>query len=231
MKKVTPHRTSRSFRRRPLHEEVAEHLHELITNETLPEGSHIDETAFCTSLGISRTPLREALKVLQAEGLVTIETNRGAYVNIIGVDELAQLFETLAALERQAAELATQRATDLELEQLRSLQQQMNQHYEDSNRSAYFAACQETHQSVIRLANNQVLASTHQLLVARTRRARFRAIASLQSWEHSITEHRALTDAILARDAEQAGAILCDHVRRSGQTIVASLRKQMTESE
>jgi len=225
MKKSTPQRPP-NLRRRPLHEEVAESLREMITNETLPEGSHIDESALCKSFGISRTPLREALKVLQAERLVTIETNRGAHVNVIDIEQLSQLFEILAGLERQAAELATERASDSELEQLRLLQQQMNQHYAASDRAAYFSVCQETHLSLIRLAGNQVLLATHQLIVARTRRMRFRAIASVQNWDQSITEHRALTDAVLLRDANKAGAILANHVRRSGQRIVATLQQQ-----
>ncbi|MEH6823818.1 MAG: GntR family transcriptional regulator [Motiliproteus sp.] len=218
------------LRRRPLHEEVAEHLRQLITDETLAEGSHIDETALCTSLDISRTPLREALKVLQAEGLVAIEPNRGAHVSIIHADELEQLFEVLAGIERQAAELCCLRADTSGLSRFLRLQKKMDLAYSADNRPGYFSACQQSHQLVIQLARNQVLTTTHGLLVARTRRTRFRAITSRQRWELSIQEHQNLTQALVHRDAHSAGDILARHVQGSGQAIVNHLRQQQNST-
>lgn len=219
------------LRRRPLHEEVAEHLRQLITDGTLAEGSHIDESALCTSLEISRTPLREALKVLQAEGLVAIEPNRGAYVSIIHADELEQLFEVLAGIERQAAELCCQRADSSGLARFLGLQKKMDRAFSADNRPGYFSACQQSHQLVIQLAGNQVLSSTHGLLVARTRRTRFRAITSRQRWALSIREHQALTQALAARDAQRAGDLIARHVQSSGQAIVNHLRQQQSASQ
>lgn len=218
------------FRRRPLHEDVAEYLREMITNETLPEGSHIDESALCISFDISRTPLREALKVLQAEGLVSIEPNRGSHVSIIKADELEQLFEVLAGIERLAAELCCQQADANSLNFFSQLQAQMEDAYTNNDRATYFSACQSAHQRVIELAGNQILATTHRLLVSRTRRTRFRAITSKSRWKQSVEEHRALTTALINREAQQAGHALANHVRGSGKAIVDHLRKPSSPS-
>ncbi|MEH6628849.1 MAG: GntR family transcriptional regulator [Motiliproteus sp.] len=213
------------FRRRPLHEDVAEYLRDMITNETLPEGSHIDESALCVNFDISRTPLREALKVLQAEGLVSIEPNRGSHVSITKADELEQLFEVLSGIERLAAELCCQQADANSLKIFSRLQAQMENAFANNDRSKYFSACQSAHQMVIQLAGNKILATTHRLLVSRTRRTRFRAIASKSRWKQSVEEHRALTAALINRDTQQAGRTLANHVRGSGQAIVDHLRK------
>jgi DNA-binding GntR family transcriptional regulator len=197
----------------------------MITNETLPEGSHIDESALCVNFDISRTPLREALKVLQAEGLVSIEPNRGSHVSIIKADELEQLFEVLSGIERLAAELCCQRADTNSLKVFSQLQTQMDNALANSDRSQYFSACQGAHQMVIELAGNQILATTHRLLVSRTRRTRFRAITSKIRWKQSVEEHRTLTAALINRDAQQAGHALANHVRGSGKAIVDHLRR------
>jgi DNA-binding GntR family transcriptional regulator len=101
----------------------------------------------------------------------------------------------------------------------------MDNAFANNDRSQYFSACQSAHQMVIELAGNQILATTHRLLVSRTRRTRFRAITSKSRWKQSVEEHRTLTAALINRDAQQAGHALANHVRGSGKAIVDHLRR------
>ena len=147
MSTTSTKRKTTSLRRRSLHEEIADHLRTMIIENELPEGERIDESALCDELGISRTPLREALKVLQSEGLVTIEPNRGSRVATITEQEFDELFEVISGLERMAAELAAERATDAELKRLEQLQTRMENHYQKEDRQSYFSINQMIHRA------------------------------------------------------------------------------------
>lgn len=215
---------SLSVRRRLLHEEVAEHLRTMITEETLPEGSRVDEVELCALLDISRTPLREALKVLQSEGLISIEPHKGARVTPVSEADLGELFDVLSGLERLAAELAASRASDEELEAFRALNDAMETQYRARNPRAYFALNLQVHQRVIDLSGNRQLKRVHSLLSGRTRRGRYFSTLSDAHWDESVQEHNALVQALLARDGTRAGRILFDHVIKTGDTILAMMQ-------
>lgn len=219
-------RLSHSVRRRLLHEDVAEHLRTMITEETLPEGSRVDEVELCALLEISRTPLREALKVLQSEGLISIEPHRGARVAAVDEAELQQLFDVLSGLERLAAELAAQRASDAELEAFRLLNLEMEAQYRARDPRAYFALNLQVHQQVIKMSGNRQLQRIHAQLSGRTRRGRYFSTLSDAHWDASVDEHNALVEALLARDAKRAGRILFDHVIKTGDTILNMMQQR-----
>lgn len=206
-------------RRRLLHEEVAEHLRRMITEETLPEGSRIDEIELCRLLDISRTPLREALKVLQSEGLILIEPHKGARVASIGDEELNELFEVLAGLERQAAEMTALRATEKQVAEFETMHDLMEEHYRNADPLAYFELNQRIHQWVIDLCGNRELQQVHRRLSGRTRRGRYLTTLRHTHWDDSVAEHRELLAAIKARNPQSAGRILRDHVLKTGETI------------
>jgi DNA-binding GntR family transcriptional regulator len=221
-------RLTHSVRRRLLHEDVAEHLRTMITEETLAEGSRVDEVELCALLDISRTPLREALKVLQSEGLISIEPHRGARVAAMSETELNELFDVLSGLERLAAELAAARASDVELEAFRLLNLDMEAQYRARDPRAYFALNLQVHQQVIDLSGNRQLQRVHSLLSGRTRRGRYFSTLSDAHWDESVQEHRALVEALLARDGKQAGRILFDHVIKTGDTILGMMQQKKT---
>ncbi len=206
-------------RRRLLHEDVAEHLRRMITEETLPEGSRIDEVELCRLLDISRTPLREALKVLQSEGLILIEPHRGARVAITTDEELVELFEVLAGLERQAVEMTALKASDEALAEFETLHEQMELHYRNAEPQAYFELNQRAHQWIIDLCGNRELQQVHRRLSGRTRRGRYLTTLTHTHWEGSVHEHRALLRALKDRDSQLAGRIMRDHVLKTGGTI------------
>ncbi|MBL1375819.1 GntR family transcriptional regulator [Zobellella denitrificans] len=212
-----------SLRRRSLHEEVADCVRTMIIEGELKEGERINEPALCKQLDISRTPLREALKVLNSEGMVTIEPNRGARVSTITPEEIREHFEVICSLERRAAELAAQRATEAELTRLGQLQDKLEQYHQEQDKHQYFEINQHIHRLIIELAGNETLTQLHHQLMNRVSRGRYLAIGFHHRWEESVTEHRALLEALQARDGERAGRILAEHVMHTGDLLVREL--------
>lgn len=212
-----------SLRRRSLHEEVADCVRTMIIEGELKEGQRIHEPELCQQLDISRTPLREALKVLHSEGLVTIEPNRGAWVATITPEEIREHFEIISSLERRAAELTAVKASESDLARLSKLQDKLERHYQARERNEYFETNQHIHRLIIELAGNDTLTQLHHQLMNRVSRGRYLAIGMQHRWEESVDEHRALLDALRARNAELAGRILAEHVLHTGGTLAKEL--------
>ena len=212
-----------SLRRRSLHEEVADCVRTMIIEGELKEGQRIHEPELCQQLDISRTPLREALKVLHSEGLVTIEPNRGAWVATITPEEIREHFEIISSLERRAAELTAVKVSESDLARLSKLQDKLERHYQARERNEYFETNQHIHRLIIELAGNDTLTQLHHQLMNRVSRGRYLAIGMQHRWEESVEEHRALLDALRDRNAELAGRILAEHVLHTGGTLAKEL--------
>lgn len=207
------------LRRIALHEQVATSLRDLIVHGSLRPGERISEAALCDQLDISRTPLREALKTLAAEGLVELRPNRGARIAPLRQPEMLELFETIAGLERIAAEHAADRLSVSELKRLEKLHDRMEACHEAGDLKPYFACNQDIHRLIVAGAHNKVLQSTHGFLYSRMSRARYFALFAPQRWSESVAEHRRVMDALRARDGARAGAEMHAHVWRTGQII------------
>mgnify|MGYP000105371139 CR=1 FL=1 len=218
----------KSLRRRSLYEEIADHLRTRIIEGELPEGQRIDETALCGELDISRTPMREALKVLHSEGFVSIEPNRGARVATLTEQEFNELFEVVSGLERLAAELAAERATDADIKRLENLQTQMVSHYDKDDRHSYFSVNQEIHRTIVAMAKNETLELLHDQLLNKASRGRYMAIGFDTRWEEAVNEHQQLLDALKQRDGSKAGQILLEHVRHTGTTALVAMKEKNT---
>ena len=208
-----------SIERRSLHRAVADQIRDMIVEGELPPGERINEGALSDQFGISRTPLREALKVLASEGLVELRPNRGTRVAPITPEEVGELFEVVSGIERLAGELASLRMSDRDFERLQALHDRMEQHYEAGERHEYFRLNQQIHNTIVSLAGNTVLNATHASLMVRVRRARYMAIQSPDRWHESVQEHRAIMQALKARDSAKAGDLILHHVRRTGETV------------
>jgi len=206
-----------------LHEEAATRLRALIIRGDLPPGEQLTEVDLSEALGVSRTPLREAFKLLAAEGLVELRLNRGAAVAPIRPTELADLFEAVACIERCAAELAALRMTQRDLQRLRTLQERMERHYEAGELESYFELNQQIHGFIVSGAKNKVLKSTHDALLARAERARFFALSSQERWDESVEEHRQILKALEEHNGKRAGELLSHHVQRTGQVVGEAL--------
>ena len=206
-----------------LHEQAAKKLRTLIVRGDLLPGEPLLEVSLSEALGISRTPLREALKQLAAEGLVEIRLNRGAVVAPLRREELSELFEAVSGIERCAAELAAQRMTTSDVERLEALQKRIERHHDRGELRAYFEINQQIHSTIVDFARNGVLKTSHETLLARAERARFFALSAHGRWDESVREHRQILAALKARDAERAGRLLGQHVRRTGETVAEAL--------
>lgn len=202
----------RAIRPPSLHEEVASRLRSLIFDRRLSPGSWIDELALAREWGISRTPLREALKVLAVEGLVTAHAGRGCQVAQMSEDDAAQLFPVMALLEGRCALEAVQRASDADLRGLQSLHEDLERCAANGDVEGYYRANHVFHSRVQDLAGNPWLARATQELRKFMRLLRGRQLNWPGRMSASIAEHRALIDAFTRRDAQAASTIMHGHL-------------------
>ena len=216
-----------AIRRRPLHDEATERIRDMIVEGLLAEGEWINENELCQQLQISRTPLREALKVLAAEGLVELVPRRGAHVAQLSVREIVDLFEALGGVEGLAAEMAANRMSADDLEELRQLQFRIEQMHGAKNRLAYFHDNQELHEAIVRSSGNSAIVDIHARLIARVRRARYRAILSESRWSEAVQEHALILAALENRDARRAGDLMRQHVARTGEVVRDSMGERV----
>jgi DNA-binding GntR family transcriptional regulator len=204
---------------RALYEEVAEQLRTRILAHELAPGSWIDEQALCAQLGISRTPLREALKVLATEGLVTMKLRRGAYVTETSAQDLAEVFHLLALLESDAAAVVAEHASDANLTELAALHQTLEDTITD--REAFFRANEVFHLRLLQMANNR----WREQMVADLRKVmklnRHHSLLKEGRLAASLNEHRDLMKALLTRNAALARALMSQHIN-TGQAAAAS---------
>jgi DNA-binding GntR family transcriptional regulator len=197
--------------RRALYQDVAERLRQQIYARELPPGSWIDELRIAAEYGISRTPLREALKVLAVEGLVTMKLRRGAYVTDVSRDDVQQVYHLLALLESDAAGEAAAHADDAALQHLRTLHEQLEKRQRQPD--AFFAANEAFHLALLLAAGNrwrlQIVTDLRKVMKLNRHHSLFRRGRLAES----LAEHRALLDALLQRDAQRACALMQQHFR------------------
>jgi DNA-binding GntR family transcriptional regulator len=195
-----------------LHDDVASQLRGYIFNGQLKPGSFIDEAALCALWSISRTPLREALKVLTAEGLVRHEPRRGCFVNEVTEQDLADIFPVIAMLEGRCAHDAALRASAADLQALEVLHQRLQAHAQAGRINDYYEANLAIHEAIIRLANNKWLAQTIGDLRKILKLARLQQLHAPGRLKQSLQEHMAVFDALKRRDASAAEHAMHNHL-------------------
>ena len=205
-----------------LYMEVAERLRQRIFSHELQSGAWIDEQSLAESYGISRTPLREALKVLASEGLVTLRPRRGCYVTELAERDLDDIFPLMALLEGRCAFEATQKATPADLRSLEKLHEALQRHAASGDANRFFETNHEFHQTLQELSGNrwlkQVIDDLRKVLKL-TRRDSLRLEGRLKQ---SLEEHRAILAAIRERDAATAEALMHAHLL-SGRAALAKI--------
>ncbi len=205
-----------------LYQEVAERLRQRIFAHELQSGAWIDEQALAEAYGISRTPLREALKVLASEGLVTLKPRRGCYVTELSERDLDDIFPLMALLEGRCAFEATRKATPADLKRLEKLHEALEKHAASGDTNRFFETNQEFHQALQELSGNrwlkQVIDDLRKVLKL-TRRDSLRLDGRLKQ---SLEEHRAILAAIRERDAATAEALMHAHLL-SGRAALAKI--------
>jgi len=214
-----------------LHDEAVARIRDLITEGELEPGSKISEKRLCELFGISRTPLREALKVLAKEGLLELLPNRGARVARPTPKDLADLFHVMGALEGLAGELACQNATEAARSEIRALHHEMLAHYVRRDRAAYFRANQAIHEAIIAAADNGVLSSLYGSLRGRIRPARFLANLSAERWDEAVREHGDILEALERRDGVRLRELLSQHLEHKHRALLAAAAEEKVAAE
>ncbi len=199
-------------RRANLHDTVVGQLRDLIVEGTLAPGARIAERQLCESLGISRTPLREALKVLASEGLVELLPNRGARVARLDERDIENMFQVMGALEALAGTLACARISEAELAEIAALHYEMLAQYTRRLLPEYFRLNQAIHAAIVAASRNPILMATYQSLAGRIRRARYLANLSDERWRQAVEEHEAILAALRDRDGARIAHLLETHL-------------------
>lgn len=209
--------------RRTLHDELLERLRQLIIDGELVPGEKVPERELCERFGVSRTPLREALKVLANDGLVTLTPNRGAMIADLTLEDLEEAFPVMGALEALSGEMACANITDAEIAQISKLHQSMVAHYERRELKDYFRTNQKIHEMILAAARNQTLSSLYRGLEGRIRQARYLANMSTTRWTQAVQEHERMIEALEVRDGAALAKILKSHLANKFETVKDAL--------
>lgn len=209
-----------------LHHEVARTLREHIFTGTLAPGSFLDEVALCDRLSISRTPLREALKVLTSEGLLRHEPRRGCFVSEITEQDLDEIFPVIALLEGRCAYEAARNASDADLVELAVLHDRLGEHALAGRVQDYYAANFAIHEAIIELANNRWLAQAIADLRKILKLSRLQSLGAPGRMAQSLSEHLTVFAALKSRDSEGADAAMRTHLTRQRDALRELARSQ-----
>ncbi len=209
--------------RRPLHYELVDRLRDMIIQGELEPGQKISEKALCERFGVSRTPLREAIKILAADGFLDLTPHRGASVVKLTLKDFEEALPIMGALDAVAGELACQNATDAEIEELAALTDHMTERFKAGDLIGYYKLNSRIHELIMEMARNPTLTQTMRVLSERMRRARYELAMAPARWAQAVDEHQAMVKAIQNRKGVQLGRIMKVHVIHKLQDLQAHL--------
>lgn len=207
-----PHKASDPIQRTVLHEVIVSRLRDMIIEGDLVPGTRLHEGELGAHLGISRTPLREAIKYLASEGLVELVPSRGAVVRRFEARDVHNMLTVLAKLEELAGELACRMATDEQIAEVRAVHNEMMQRFDARDRLQYYKLNQQIHTMVVAMTGNTTLAEIHATLQTRLKRVRFLGHEGAEKWAAAVAEHEEMLVALEARDGARLGEVLRRHL-------------------
>jgi DNA-binding GntR family transcriptional regulator len=211
-------------KRTTLHEEIAGHLRQMIFDGELEDGVRVPEKELCDRFAISRTPLREALKVLAIEGLIILLPNRGARISKLTPEDIDEVFPIMGALEAVAGEMAASTITEEGIAEIRALHYQMALHHTRKERLEYFTLNQQIHERILSAAGNPTLSQMYKTLSGRIRRARYIANISQARWDQAMAEHETILRVLGERDGAKLGEVLKTHLLNKREAVKAAIR-------
>jgi DNA-binding GntR family transcriptional regulator len=214
-----------SIPRASLHEQVAQRLRQMLVENQIAPGAKLNERELSEVLQVSRTPLREAIKMLAAEGLVELLPNRGAIAVELTEADVLNTFEVMAGLEALSGELAAQRITDAELAEIRAMHFEMLAAYTRRDLPAYYRLNSQIHRAINSAARNGVLTATYNQVNARLQALRFRSNQDEAKWKQAMAEHDRMIDALARRDAGAMRKVLAEHLDHKRDVVVEQLRQ------
>jgi DNA-binding GntR family transcriptional regulator len=218
-----------SIPRAALHEQVTQRLRQMLVESRIAPGAKLNERELAEVLKVSRTPLREAIKMLAAEGLVELLPNRGAIAVALTEADVLNTFEVMAGLEAMSGELAAQRVTDEELAEIRAMHFEMMAAYTRSDLSNYYRINAQIHRAINAAAKNPVLTATYNQVNARLQALRFRSNQDGAKWKRAVKEHEKMIDALSARDPVAMRQVLMAHLQNKRDVVMDQLRHGVAE--
>lgn len=213
-----------------LHQQVAQQLRQMLVEGRIVPGAKLNERELCEKLCVSRTPLREAIKMLAAEGLVELLPNRGAVAVQLSEADVGHTFEVMAQLEAMNGELAAERATPQQIKEVRALNDEMLDTYNRRDLPSYYALNARIHRTISAAANNPVLTSLYETINARLQALRYRTNQDEAKWQRAVAEHIQMVDLLSARDGKGLRLLLSQHILNKRDVVVTQLRMQQEQS-
>jgi DNA-binding GntR family transcriptional regulator len=209
-----------------LHDEILTRLRDHIVEGNIADGGRVPERQLCEMLGISRTPLREVLKVLAAEGLVELLPNRGARVRQLSEHALGELFDVMGGLEALAGRLACENISDAEIAEIERLHYEMYGFYLHRDMHGYFRINQLIHQKIVEASRNATLLGAYANFAGRIRRIRYSAnfARKRERWGEAMREHETILEALRRRAGSELSDLLFIHLRNKRTAAVEHLR-------
>jgi DNA-binding GntR family transcriptional regulator len=198
----------------PLHEEVTNRIRDMIVESKLVPGERIQEMELAQQLGVSRTPIREALKVLTSEGLVELLPLRGAIVKVFTDKDARDMLDVIALLEAFAGERACM-AEQSRIDAILAMHAEMQALYEQRQRLEYFVLNQQIHEALIALADNETLSMTHAILSKRMRSLRYSGNSGAENWAAALAEHTRMMEALARRDGPALASAMREHIQNT----------------
>lgn len=218
-----PNGSTNRIERTSLHDAIVTRLRDMIIEGHLPPGTRINEGQIGATLGVSRTPLREAIKYLASEGLVDLVPSRGAVVKTFGAKEVRDMIDLIRTLEQFAAVRACEVATVNDIGAIRDLHDQMIDCYRKGDRLQYYKLNQAIHSGIVALADNATLYDVHSMLQTRLKRIRFIGHEGPEKWASAVAEHEEMIAALEARDLDRLSDVLGRHLTMAWERVKDSL--------
>ncbi|WP_297720887.1 GntR family transcriptional regulator [Limnohabitans sp. Rim8] len=219
-----------SLPRTALHSHVTHRLRQMLVENQIAPGAKLNERALCESLSVSRTPLREAIKTLAAEGLVVLLPNRGAVAVSLSLDDVRHTFEVMAGLEGLSGQLAAERITETELMEIQALHFEMMAAFTRRDLSSYYRLNAQIHSAINTAAKNPVLSSTYEQVNARLQALRFKSNQDDEKWHSAMQEHARMIEALQARQPQVLRDLLVRHLEHKRDVVLAQLQASPSDN-
>lgn len=215
-------RSPQAISRRYLHDEAATRLREMISSGALKPGDRVNESELAEAFGISRTPMREAIKMLAAEELLEILPNYGPRVRLINARELKDMLEVIAVLEATAGEQACENITDSEVDRINDIHDAMIKDWSEGDFPSYFLRNRQIHDAIVLASRNETLQRLYTSLSGRIQVARYSSEKTPEQWQKVLREHEDMVRYLRDRDGPALFAVLREHVRSQEKVIAAA---------
>ena len=195
----------------------------MIIEGRLAPGDQVNESRLCAELGVSRTPMREAIRTLAGEGLIVLRPGRSTIVRAYTPDEVRDMLDVIAELEALAGVRACETATDAQIADIHEIHRQMRQHFEAGARLPYYKLNQQIHSMIVAASGNATLSETHGMLQARMKRIRFVGHNAPDAWKNALAEHEEMIQALVGREGPALAEVLRLHIRNTWTRVQGSI--------